>query len=110
MAFAVDELDEQLALREGELLQFRFVLRVELLFHTFQVCLLRLLIRERFDVFIRLDQRFVDHAGVGQGALHVAHELGVLLPFLFALELQFGEDVNRRQVHMWDGVAVLHRG
>ena len=107
LALAVDELDEHLALTEGELAHARGVLVEEALLDGFEVGLASFLVGDGEEVLVGLDDDAAHLAGYGEGLLDVADVAPVEALLSAATKLGRAVDVDVGEVYDGDGVALV---
>ena len=107
LALAVDELDEHLALTEGELAHARGILVEEALLDGFEVGLAGLLVGDGEEVLVGLDDDAAHLAGYGEGLLDVADVAPVEALLSAATKLGRAVDVDVGEVYDGDGVALV---
>ena len=107
MAFTVDELDKQFALRISQLLHLRLIGTEDIFLHTFDVFILRLLVRQHVKQLGCLYQHLSGLLGDGQHLLHVVHEAHVCLCLFLVLESQLRIHIHVVHLHILDAVALI---
>lgn len=103
----MDELDEQLSLRESEPLHAWLVNLEHVLLHQFQMLLARLLRWQGLDKLVCLDDEGVHLLGYRQHTLHIAHEARVGPGLTLVFEGGLWIDVDVAHLHVWNAVAIV---
>ena len=107
MALAIDEFDEQLALRIRQLLHPGLVGLHDALFHSFHVFVAGFLVGQRIQIFRRFHHNHVGLLGNRQHSLYVFYKPRIGSLLFLAAEGNRRKDIDVVHFHKQKAVAIL---